>query len=148
MPAKRYRVTLTPEEYEDLVHQSGKGVIAVRRLKRIQILLHTHAGLTDQNIMNRACVSRPTVERVRKRFVVEGLEAALTQKKRSRSRTPKLDGAGEAHLIRLACSTPPEGRAHWTLRLLADKLIELKVVDTISGEAVRERLKKMNFNRG
>jgi hypothetical protein len=89
------------------------------------------------------------VERVRQRFVEQGLDAALVRKKQDRpSRERKLDGAGEARLIALACAQPPAGRAQWTLQLLADQLVELHVVDTISDETVRQVLKKTNSSRG
>ncbi len=87
-------------------------------------------------------VSTRTVERVRQRLVEAGLEAALSRTKQERYRTPRLDGDGEAHLVTLACSQPPEGYARWTLRLLADKLVELEQVEAISYETVRQVLKK------
>jgi transposase len=88
-----------------------------------------------------------TVERVRKRFVEEGLEAALNERPRPGGQR-KLDGKQEAFLIALACSTPPEGRRSWTMQLLADKLVELRVIDAISDETVRRTLKKTSLNRG
>ncbi len=94
-------------------------------------------------------VSAATVERVRRRFVEQGLDAALDRKRRERpARQPKLDGRAEARLIALACSAPPEGRAVWTMQLLADKLVELEVVDSISDETVRVALKKTRSSRG
>ncbi len=145
---RRFKVVLTVEEKERLEEMTRKGKIGVRKLKRAEILLKASEGLTDEKIALHTGTSRPTAERIRKQFVLEGLDAALDDKKRWRSRAPKLDGAGEAQLTVLACSTPPEGRSRWTLTLLAGKLIELKVVDTISGEAVREHLKKMNLSLG
>src|SRR5262249_62151659 len=92
---------------------------------------------------------RRTVERVRQRLVEEGLEAALSHKSQARpSVQPKLDGAGEARLIALACSQPPDGRDGWTLQLLADRLVELRVVESMSYETVRRVLKKTTWNRG
>jgi transposase len=94
-------------------------------------------------------VSVATVERVRQRFVEQGLDAALNRKPRERpGREPKLDGRAEARLIAVACSAPPEGRKEWTMRLLADKLVELEVVDSISDETVRRALKKTRSSRG
>src|SRR5262249_11304531 len=104
---------------------------------------------TDDRIAEAVEVTLRTVERVRQRFVEQGLEAALVRKKQDRpSRERKLDGADEARLIALACSEPPQGRSAWTLQLLADKLVELRVVDTISDETVRQVLKKTNSSRG
>ena len=145
---RRYKVVLTVEESERLDEMTRKGKIGARKLKRAEILLKAGEGLTDRKIALHTGTSRPTVERIRKQFVLEGLDAALDDKTRTRSRTPKLDGVGEAQLTVLACSTPPEGRSRWTLMLLAGKLIELKIVDTISGEADREHLKKMNLSLG
>lgn len=145
---RRFKVALTVEERELLEGLTSKGKIGVRKLKRAEILLKANEGLSDTKIALHTGTSRPTAERIRKQFVLEGLDAALDDKTRTRSRTPKLDGGGEAQLTVLACSTPPEGRSRWTLSLLAGKLIELKVVNTISGEAVREHLKKMNLSLG
>ncbi len=90
----------------------------------------------------------PTVERVRKQFVANGLDAAITRKPTTRPSQRKLDGAQEAQLIAIACSPPPKGRARWSVRLLAKRLVELEVVDSIGREAVREVLKKTNLSRG
>jgi transposase len=105
------------------------------------ILLKANEGLRDAQIMTEVSVSRPTVERIRKRFVEGGLEKALNEDPRP-GQARKLDGRGEAVLIATACSQAPEGHAHWTLRLLAGKLVELEVVDSISHETVRQTLKK------
>lgn len=93
-------------------------------------------------------VSRPTVERVRKAFVEEGLEGALNAKRPRQTRPPRFDGESEAKLIALACSAPPQGRNRWTLRLLADRLVELEVFESISYETVRQTLKKTNLSLG
>ena len=104
---------------------------------------------TDDRIAEAVEVNVATVERVRRRFVEQGLEAALVRKKQDRpSRPRKLDGHGEARLIALACSEPPPGRCDWTLRLLADKLVELDIVESIATETVRQVLKKTNSSRG
>ena len=102
--------------------------------------------MKDTDIAKAVYCSRLTVERVRKRFVVEGIESALNPKVQKRYRSKKLDGEGEAFLVATACSSVPEGRFDWTLQLLADRLIECKIVDSISGEAVRQTLKKTNLN--
>jgi transposase len=104
---------------------------------------------TDQQPAEAVEVSVATVERVRQRFVEDGLEAALARKKPDRpSRERKLDGAAEARLIAVACSSPPQGQKRWTMQLLADKLVELEVVDAVSDETVRRAMKKMRSSRG
>jgi transposase len=129
------------------------GKAAALKLTHARILLKADAApggpaWTDARIAEAIEVNRTTVEQVRQRFVEQGLQAALVRKKQARpSRERKLDGAGEARLIALACSEPPLGRAAWTLRLLADRLVELEVVDTISTETVRQALKKTNSSR-
>ena len=110
-------------------------------MKRALILLKADEGLSDPQIMDAVNVSRPTVERIRKRFVEGGLERALNEDPRPGQRR-KLDGRAEAQLIAVACSRAPEGHDHWTLRLLADKLVQLEVVESISYETVRRTLKK------
>jgi DNA-binding transcriptional LysR family regulator len=102
---------------------------------------------TDEAIAEAFEVSLSTVHRLRQQLVEEGLDAALMRKPRT-PRPPKLDGEGEARLLVLACSEPPAGRARWTLQLLADKLVELRVVDSLCGETVRLRLKKTKSNLG
>ncbi len=150
---KKYRVTLEAEERDHLHQLLSKGKADVRRLKHAQILLAADesdegSAQRDDQIAQTLDVARATVERVRQRFVEEGLELSL-----SPYRTPhriyrtKLDGRQEAHLIAIACSTPPEGRSRWTLSLLADQMVELKHVDSVSRETVRQTLKKMNSSR-
>lgn len=153
MPAKHYRVTLTEEERNALNRLISVGKAAARKLTHARILLKAdespgQPAWTDQQLSEAFNVSRPTVERVRKTCVEEGLEAALNHKKPSRTRPPKLDGEKEAKLIALACSSPPEGRESWTMQLLADKLVELHLVESISDETVRVRLKKTNSSPG
>ena len=106
------------------------------------------ASWTDEKIAEAFEVGLSTIHRLRQRLVEDGLEAALVRKPRPRHRAPKLDGEKEARLVALACSDPPEGRGRWTLQLLADKLVELHVVDSISDETVRLRLKKTRSSRG
>ena len=102
--------------------------------------------MTDEEIARSLQTASTTVERVRRRCVEEGIEAALGRKEQQRRRPRKLDGAAEAHLIAMACGEPPEGRARWTLRLLADRLVEWEIVDSIHPETVRKMLKKTNSN--
>jgi transposase len=149
---QRYRITLEAEERESLEQLLSKGKADVRRLKHAQILL-----LSDESQRGRAWkVARiaeavdcgtATVERVRRRFVEEGLELALSPYRSPRREyRPKLDGDQEARLITLACSQPPDGRARWTLRLLADAMVELELVDSVSYETVRQTLKKTSLS--
>jgi transposase len=147
---KKYKVTLTADERQFLHDLVAAGKAPGKKLAHARILLKADAApggpaWTDTRIGEAVEVNRTTVEQVRQRFVEQGLEAALVRKKQARpSRERKLDGAGEARLITLACSKPPQGRAAWTLRLLADGLVELKIVETISTETVRQVLKKTN----
>jgi transposase len=143
MTLKIYIVKLSGEERQTLLDLTRKGEIKARMMKRAMILLKADEGLTDPEIMAAVNVSRPTVERIRKRFVEGGLERALNEDPRPGQKR-KLDGRGEAHLIAVACSDPPSGHEHWTLRLLAGRLVELGVVEGISHETVRRTLKKTN----
>jgi len=136
-----YLINLTDEERQSMLEMTRKGKINARKLKRAMILLKADEGLTDQQVMAALNVSRPCVERVRKRFVSDGIERALNEDPRPGQKR-KLDGRAEATLIATACSEAPEGHAHWTLRLLAGKLVQLQVVDAISHETVRRTLKK------
>jgi transposase len=145
---KRYRVTLTADERDELGRLLARGKADVRKIKHAQILLKADEaeggpGWPDQRIAEALEVGIATVERVRRRFVEEGLASALSPYRGGkRIYEHKLDGAQEAHLIALACSAPPEGRARWTLRLLARRMVELAYVDTLSYETVRQILKK------
>ena len=125
---------------------SGKG--AARRLTNAHILLKADQGITDQTIAREVQVGSATIERVRRRFVEEGLEASLDPRRPDQPREHKIDGEVEAHLIALACSAPPSGCAHWTLRLLADKLVELEYLESVSHETVRQSLKQTSFRHG
>jgi len=148
MPHKKYLVTLTPEERRWLTSLVSAGKRSALTITRARILLKADQApggpaWEDQDIARALDCSVRTVERVRQRFVERGPEQALGRKPQDRpSRERKFDGAAEARLIALACSQPPEGRASWTLRLLADKLVELEVVESVSHEAVRQALKK------
>ena len=141
MPKKLYHVNLNDEEQQTLIDLTRKGKIKARQMKRAMILLKANEGLTDPQIMAALNVSRPCVERIRKRFVLGGMEKALNEDPRPGQRR-KLDGRAEATLLATACSQVPEGHEHWTLRLLAGKMVELAVVDAISYETVRRTLKK------
>ncbi len=153
MPHKKYLVTLTPEERQHLRQLVSAGKRSARTLTRARILLQADQAeggpaWEDARIVEALGCGLRTVERVRQRFVEEGLDAALTHKPQERpSRERRLDGAAEARLIALACSQPPEGRARWTLQLLADKLVELEVVESVSDETVRRVLKKTSCGR-
>ena len=153
-PMKKYKVTLTAEERRQLSALIATGKAAARKLAHARVLLHADAApggpaWTDERIAEAVAVGRATVERVRQRFVEHGLEAALGRKPQDRpSRQRKLDGRAEARLIALACSAPPPGRKEWTMQLLADKLVELQVVDAVCDETVRQALKKTRSSRG
>jgi transposase len=143
----KYVVRLTGEEREELESLVNRGRVAAEKRRRAQILLKADAGaegsgLTDQEVASALGVGVATVHRVRQAYVEESLQGALSRKPAVRQRERKLDGDGEARLVAVACSPAPEGRARWTLRLLADKLVELEVVDTINKETVRRTLKK------
>jgi hypothetical protein len=150
---KRYIVRLTSEERQELERLVSVGKGAARKLTHARVLLQADAGADgpawpDARVAEVLSVHPNTVVGIRHRFVEESLEAALNRKKLDRpSRTPRLDGRGEARLIALACSTPPEGRCRWTLQLLADKMVELKIVDRLSDETARRVLKKTCSSR-
>jgi hypothetical protein len=151
---KKYKVTLTDEERQQLQALIAAGKASARRLAHARVLLKADAApggpaWPDERIAQALEVSTDTIARIRQRFVEQDLEAALSRKKQERpSRQRKLDGKAEARLIALACSAPPQGRKGWTMRLLADRLVELEVVDTVCEETVRRVLKKTNSSRG
>jgi transposase len=150
---KKYVITLSPEEREQLVAVVRKGKVAARKRLHAQLLLQADSGAegpawTDEEISAAFAVHPTTVANVRQRCVEEGLQAALQRRAPRRQYQRKLDGAQEAHLIAVACSEPPAGQKRWTLGLLADKLVELAVVDSIARETVRQTLKKTRFSRG
>lgn len=147
MPARKYRVDLTENEREQLLNIARKGKSSARKVKRTLILCKADEGLKDQEIAQALLVGAATVSRVRQRFVEEGLESALNERPRPGQRR-KLDGKQEAHLVAVACSQPPAGHARWTLKLLAEKVVELEYADSISPETVRQVLKKTNSSRG
>lgn len=143
---KRYRVVLSEEERVDLQALVNGNASAPRRRHAHILLLADEArargGLPDSEIASVLGIGRATAERVRKRCVEEGIEAALERRQQVNRKPRKLDGAAEAKLIALACSAPPEGHARWTLKLLGERLVELKIVDSIGPETVRRTLKK------
>lgn len=146
MPQKKYLVDLSDSEKLELEKLLKSGVHQSRKLTRARILLLASDGKTDDEIVEVLQTARPTVERTRKRFVEEGLDC-LQEKLRHGAR-PRLDEHQQAHLIAVACSPAPEGYARWTLQLLADKAVELGLVDSIAKETVRQVLKKTNSSRG
>jgi len=146
MPAKKYRVFLSEKERKYLGKLVNTGVDKARKLTRARILLLTDespSGLSnkDKEIIDSLGVCARTVAATRERFVEEGIQGALNEKPRS-GRPREFTGRDEAKLTLIACSDPPEGRSRWSVRLLADKMVELEVVDSISRESVRKCLKK------
>lgn len=149
----KYLVRLNPEEHSQLLTLTNTGRAAAVKLLHARILLKADVGAdsrrwTDAEIADALDTSAATVHRVRQAFVEQGMEAALSRKRPTGRQYRKLDGAQEAQLIAVACSAPPAGRARWTLRLLADKLVALDIVATISSACVRTTLKKMCSNHG
>jgi transposase len=150
---KRYRVTLTEDERQNLQSMVSAGKAAARKLVRARILLladQAEGGpaKADPDVADALGCGRATIDRVRKQFVEEGLEAVLNPKPTMRVYERRLDGKAEAHLVAMACGAPPEGRARWTLRLLADRMVALGCVESVSHEAVRQTLKKTNLSLG
>jgi transposase len=148
---KRYIVRLTADERKDLENLLKKGKTQAYRVKHAHILLAIDAdgpNWPDHQAAKAYRCHQNTVRNVRQRFVEQGLEAALERKPQDApSRQRIIDGDREARLISIACSTPPEGRAKWTMQMLADQLVTLKVVDSVSGQTVWRTLKKTNLNR-
>ena len=149
---KKYPVILSEAEREQLKSLIAAGTAPARKLTHVRILLKADQSLegpgrVDEAIADAVETSQPTVARVRKRYFEEGLEAALNRRPPNREYRRKLDGEQEARLIALACSEPPEGQARWSLRLLADRLVELEVVDEVSYQTVRRTLKKTPSSR-
>ena len=147
MSTKKYRIRLTTDEQQELNALVSRGRAAAYKQTHARILLmsdesRSDGGMKDADITSALGVGQSTVERIRKRCVEEGVESALNRKKQLRRRQKRLDGEGEARLIAMACGEPPEGRASWTLKLLADQLVECEIVGTISTETVRQALKK------
>ena len=149
----KYAVKLTEVERARLRTLIGQGTAPARQLARARILLKANQGeggpgWTDGAIAGAMDVHPATVARVRREYVIAGLDAALERKSPDRVYPRRLDGAQEAHLVALACSPPPAGRERWTLRLLADELVRLEVVETVSYETVRRTFKQTRSSRG
>ena len=147
MSASKYRVELTESQKRRLSEVAHRGKSPARTVKRALALLKADEGQIDNRIADALSISRRTVVRIRKRFCEEGLESALVERARPGQKR-KLDERAEAHLVAIACSDPPEGHAHWTLKLLADKAVELGYVESIARETMRQSLKKTNLSRG
>lgn len=150
---KIYRVRLEAAEREELESILKRGRAAAHRQRHARILLKADenregGALTDNEIAGSVDVGIATVERVRRTLVTHGLAAALERKAPDRVYRRKLDAKGEAHLVALACEDPPDGRARWTMKLLADKLVELEIVESIGEETVRTTLKKTRSSPG
>jgi transposase len=153
MPKKKYIVSLTSEERAYLEKLTTTGKISAYKINHARVLLladtnREEGGWIDQAIASTLNISASTIERVRQRFVEEGLEQALNRQPQSQHKPRRLDGEQEARLIAITCSTPPSGCSHWTLRLLAEQLVELEEVETISHETIRQTLKKTNLSLG
>jgi transposase len=146
MPEKKYLVTLDDDERQQLELLLHSGTHATRKVTRARILLKAAEGWEDRAIAEALSVGRATVERLRQRFVEEGL-GALAEHPRPGT-VPKLDAKAEARLIAEACSAAPEGRQRWTLQLLADRVVTLGLAEAYSSESVRRVLKKMPSSRG
>lgn len=150
---KKYPVILNEAEREQLKSLIAAGIAPARKLTHARILLKADqspegAGWVDEVVAETVEVSQPTVARVRKQYFEEGLEAALNRRAPNREYPRKLDGEQEARLVALACSEPPEGQARWSLRLLADRLVELEVVEEeVSYQTLRRILKKTPSSR-
>lgn len=149
---KIYVVTLSPEERADVEKLVSTGRTSAKRQTHGRILLKADTGTegpswTDEQICAALDVSRSTVERVRQRFVETGMESLAVRPAKPRPSRRRLDGEQEARLLALACSPPPAGRAHWTLRLLADQMVVLEHVESISYETIRRTLKKTRSSR-
>lgn len=150
---KKYRVTLTEEERTQLRDLLSSGKAAARTLTHARILLKADQspggpGWSDEAIRDALYVGPSAIARVREHFVEEGLDAALYRRSSPRHRQRRLDGRQEAHLLALSCGAPPCGQERWTLRLLADKMVELEYVERVSHETVRQTLKKTRSSRG
>jgi transposase len=146
---KKYPIILTQTEREQLKDLIAAGTAPARKLTHARILLKADQSpqgpaWVDEEVADAVEVSQPTVSRVRKQYFEEGMEAALNRRPPNREYHRKLDGEQEARLVALACSEPPEGQARWSLRLLADRMVELEVVEEISYQTVRRTLKETN----
>lgn len=146
---KKYIVELSDDEQKSLQKLTTIGKHAAYKINHARILLladinQSEGGWSDEVISKALSISTSTIERVRQRFVLEGIDSALNYRSGRGRKQKCLDGEGEAHLLALACSQAPQGRERWTLRMLADKMVELDYVESISHETIRKTLKKMN----
>ena len=149
----KYVVKLTHEERDYLHNIVTKGKTSARKILHANVLLKSDSGeygehCTDKKITDNFPITSSTVSEIRQRFVEEDLESALNRKKHSRSKPRKFDGEKEAQLVTLCCSAPPVGRSRWTLKLLANEVIRLEIVDSTSPETIRQTLKKTNLSLG
>ena len=144
MPNKKYVVKLSQEERNTLEEMISSGKHSAKKISRARVLLKADASWSDQKISEALEVHVITLERMRREFVEEGFESFMSRRKSKRKYLRKLDGKQEAQLTQIACSQPPEGRVRWTLRLLADQMVQLDYVDSVCHETVRQVLKKMN----
>jgi transposase len=144
---KKYLVKLSAGERAELEALTRRGTVSARKVKRALVLLAADDGEKDEVIARQVRVSAGTVARIRERFALEGLAAALRERPRP-GKAPILDGPQEAHLLALACSPAPTGHAKWTVRLLADRLVELDLVEAVSHQTIWRALKKGISNRG
>lgn len=153
MPKKKYIVSLTVSERKFLEQLTKKGKIAAYKMNHARILLKAdinqkEGGWTDRHIGESLDIGHATIERVRQRFVEEGIESALSRREQKKRRSKIIDGEKEAYLIAIACSQTPCGKSNWTLQMLADKMVELNYVEQVSTETIRQTLKKTNLNLG
>ena len=153
MPKKKYIVTLTDEERAELEELVNKGKHPAYKVNHARILLladtnREDRGWKDGDISQALKISVATIERVRQRLVEQGMTAALNRKQQQNRRQRLLDGEKEAHLIALTCSSPPDGQGRWTMKMLAERMVALGHVESISDETVRQTLKKTNSSRG
>ncbi len=153
MPAKKYIVDLTCEERQILEQLTSKGKAQVYKINHARILLKADINSaqgewTDRAMSQALDISTATIERVRQRFVEQGIEAALNRQVQQKRKPRRLDGEQEAHLIAMVCGPTPAGQGRWTLRLLAERMVELGYVESVSHETVRQTLKKTNLSLG
>lgn len=154
MPKKKYIVSLTQSERKFLEQLTKKGKIAAYKMNHARILLKADinqeegGGWTDRQISESLDIGHATIERVRQRFVEEGIESALNRREQKKRRQKIIDGEKEAYLIAIACSETPAGKSNWTLQMLSEKMVELNYVEKVSTETIRKTLKKTNLSLG
>ena len=146
MGTPKYRITLKCNERKEIKSLINKGISKARTLTRCRILLLVEQGQWNKSIARNLQVSEATVINIKKLYLKSGLHAALNERPRPGA-VPKLDGKARARITAIACSSPPEGHSHWTLRLLADKVVELGMTDSITHAGIAKVLKKTNYNR-